>query len=215
MKITLSPLVAALRGRAGGAVTAVTRGVQYVKAYARPHGAPTEAQLAQRAQISRMAAWWRSLPDNVRAFINEQGNLLGISGFALFTRTQASLHSPVYNPIIIGDNPSLQHIYELTCLPPYNDNLIQVTWKVSHAIPHYFVHFFHMLHIRPPSETTWEDVVTYRPDCTAIVETGFAQITGLASATEYWIVGCVAKHVHMPATTVFSGGWADVGKTTH
>jgi len=213
MKITLSPLVAALHGRAGGAVCAVTRGVQYVKKHARPGGPPSAAQLAHRAHVERLGRWWRSLPVEVRTFLNAQGVAQGSTGFALFTRTMVSMHSVTYDCTIIGDNPSLQHIYKLTCRAPYAPNYIQVDWEISHAIPTYYVHFFSMPYVAPTSETDYEDVITYHPACTALVLAEFAQVTGLVSHTEYWIVGCVAKHRNMPDNTVFSGGWADVGST--
>ena len=206
MKITLSPLVAALHGRAAGAVCAVTRGVQYVKKLGRPGGPPSAAQLAHRDQMSRMANLWRSLPDNIKAQLDVLGDRESMSGFALFTRVNARLHSPEYAPAILPGNGFVPNHLNMNCTPGMYPGDIDITWTID-PMPWWFhVNFFTT--VKRKADITKEDGdrFMYWVEKIIRVDVKYVRLEGFRPEIEYWIVACVAWGKPPPDDAVFSGG---------
>ena len=81
MKVTLSPLVAGLSGKAADAVAASWKGRQYVRKHVIPANPQTAAQIAWRANMARMGKLFRSLPQTIRDLADVYAAKLGMSGF--------------------------------------------------------------------------------------------------------------------------------------
>jgi hypothetical protein len=65
-KITYSPLIADIRGSAGGATFAAWKGRGYVRSKVKPSNPNTTAQQTVRDSMARLSPQWRSLPANVK-----------------------------------------------------------------------------------------------------------------------------------------------------
>ena len=69
MKLTFSPLVAGMSGKAAHAVAASWKGVPYVRKLVIPHNPKSAAQVIQRGYFARMPSWFRSLPTDLKTWL--------------------------------------------------------------------------------------------------------------------------------------------------
>lgn len=206
MKITLSPLVAALHGRAASTVAVVTRGVQYIKKHGRPHGPPSQAQLDQRAQMQRLGKWWRSLPVQIRTFLNLLGAETGNTGFAIFTKQCAHLHSPAYDPTIIPPNQHQQVIVDVWAMPGMYPGDIHLWWQDSPFYGNVFLHFFTAAKSGNDIKNLFPDAFTYHSANVSPVFDEHEILTGFYPGIPYWVVTIASKLELLAANTTFGGG---------
>lgn len=213
MKLILSPLVAALRGRAGGAVCAVTRGVQYVKAHAHPGGPPSAAQLEHRAHIARLADWWRGLPTVMREFLDLLAAENNTTGYALFSKTNATHRSPGPEPILVPKNKHVAQAGWIQAIPGTYDHDLHISWGLGKADANHFIRFFtlsvHRLILPGEKEA---DLWRWHPSH-LITHLQPIVLIELNPDTEYWIVAIVAPHDHWPPGLKMSGGVITTCKT--
>jgi len=206
MKVTLSPLVAALRGRAAATVAVVSRGVQYIKKHGRPHGPPSQAQLDHRAQMQRLGRWWRSLPLAIRTFLNLLGAEAGKSGFAIFTQQCTSMHSVEYDPNIIPENPHFPHIVVITSDCGRYPGDIAVNWDYGNNNPNHYLQIFYAAQYADDIKDAQVDDFVHHTAQGILLSAEYAMITGLRPMTPYWVIGIVTEKQQVPDNTVFGGG---------
>lgn len=80
-RITLSPLLADMRGAVAHAVFSRTPRSLVVKRYRKPKQSPSAAQLARRAAYGRLVQIWRELPPEFRADLENFTKPYGMSGW--------------------------------------------------------------------------------------------------------------------------------------
>jgi len=97
MKVRFSPLISEARGSAGPIVASIWKGLPYFRERITPSNPQTVDQQAQRALMTRVVAWFKSLPALLKGSYDEFGvktpgfmDLLAaglpLSGANLFTR---------------------------------------------------------------------------------------------------------------------------------
>lgn len=209
MKLKLSPLVAALHGRAADAVCAVTRGVQYVKKHARPGGPPTAAQLAHRAHVARLGDWWHQLPPAIRDFANILGNEINTTGFAVFSKACASQHSISYDPTILPDNHFFEPAPIFHAYPGMYPGDIWASWHLHNSDPAHWFHWFTALTKSEDIKDVESHWFKYHADKVTPLGNEVVILPGHELGLDYWVVGIAASKEKMADNTVFSGGRVD------
>jgi hypothetical protein len=86
MKMTFSPLIAGLRGRAADAVASSWKGIPYVRKYVIPANPNTPAQQAVRQSFARCIPLWRSLYYVLKLFLDSYGVDYQMSGMNVFVQ---------------------------------------------------------------------------------------------------------------------------------
>ena len=84
MKLTFSPLIAGMRGRAADAVASSWKGIAYVRKYVIPANPNTAAQQLVRNSFASMIPLWRSLNALMKAWLDTYGIDYQMSGMNVF-----------------------------------------------------------------------------------------------------------------------------------
>ena len=83
-RLTMSPIVSGISGKAADGVYASWKGRQYVRKMVVPHNPQSDAQTAVREAMARMGPLWRSLPAVLQDRCNQYAAGIQMSGWNWF-----------------------------------------------------------------------------------------------------------------------------------
>jgi len=132
MKITPSPLVARLTGRAAGAVCASWRGINYARKYnPSPSNPQSASQSLTRASLKHLVNIWVHLPAALKAAWNLFAEGLQSSGYNQFMK--ANLSDQITDCMLKGtpSNPGVLPIVDLAIAVDADGGT--VTWDAADA----------------------------------------------------------------------------------
>jgi len=200
-----------LSGKSGGTVASNWKGRQLVRRHVIPHNPKTVAQLAQRAHMARMSAWFRSLPATLVTKLNELGTPLQMSGFNVMTKED--LHDLAISepPEIIPGNPENDALFSVADNSSITTKEVDIIWVPGAALlTHYVVALTCPV---TPAEVAKEepDGWTLTPTPVLVSAGSYPPITVLNAAKDYWVVCIVIDTATLVAATKISGGVSCVG----
>lgn len=105
MKMTFSPLIAGLRGRAADAVASSWKGISYVRKYVIPANPNTAAQQLVRNSFAAMIPLWRSLYLPLKLWLDTYGIDYQMSGMNVFVSKCRALEQAAALLKPMPDNP--------------------------------------------------------------------------------------------------------------
>jgi len=214
VKLTFSPLVAGMSGKAADAVAATWKGVAYVRKHVIPKNPKSPGQVAQRGLLTRMPPWWRSLPAGLKTLVNSLAVGRKMSGYNLMVKTDLTILAAAGDPIIVPGNPDL-HPVSLVAGANGSISGLKITWTQDLATTGNFAHIF-TAPVDPDEESLTEpDVWTYQSDDIVTVETEEADDVPTANAAkDYYIAVVVADTNDLATATCVSGGTGGQGTST-
>lgn len=114
MKILMGVGFAGASGKAGDTVAATWKGRQYFRRRVTPKNPKTAAQLAVRAHLARMAAWFRSLSDPFEALLDNIGTDRQLSGYNVMSSVCLKALTNGGYPPLVPDNKDLIAMASIT-----------------------------------------------------------------------------------------------------
>jgi len=208
MKALLTAFVSGLSGKSGDAVAANWKGIQVIRRRVIPKNPKTDAQIAQRAKMARMAAWWRSLPADLTAFINEHAVGTRMSGFNRSTKQNLDDLVATLAPSLVPGNPTCIGLTGLADATSTTDKEIDITWTPGATNPAHYVHVL-TCPVDPAEVGLIEpDIWTMYDTPTLVSELALASIAVDNIAKDYYVVAIVADTNDLATATIISGGTA-------
>jgi len=206
MKITPSVLVGAMSGSSGGTTASNWKGRQFVRRRVTPHNPKTAAQVTQRGYMARMSPWFRSLPADLVAKLNDLGSPLQMSGFNVMTREDLKHLAAAENPELIPANPDANALFSASDANAVVGSQIDLDFVAGPAILTHYVAF--LTCPVDPAEVGLEEPDGWTLDGTPVLVSALAK-TAIAVANPgkgYWVVGIVIDTATLAAATLISGG---------
>jgi len=206
MKVTCSPLIASLSGRAADAVAASWKGVLYVRKHVVPHNPKSAGQIAQRGYMARMSPMFRSLPTAIKTWLDDLAVGLGKSGFNLMVAEDLKHLADAEDPQIVPANPNENAVFSIADGAGASGQ-IDITWVAGSADSTHFVHAFTCPVDPDEVAKTEPDGWTYHSGEVEQVTTGAAGSFVVSNvAKDYHVVAIVADHVVLATAANYSGG---------
>lgn len=134
MKVIPGYLIGSMSGKAGNAVAARCRGVQYIRQHVIPTNPNTEDQQAQRARFSLIVGWYHALSAALSLYLTYLALGLPQSGFNLF---QARNVRDLYNEVDPRLTPLSTNVQEINTWVVATESVggLQATWDAGDAVP--------------------------------------------------------------------------------
>jgi len=127
MKVTTSPLVSALSGKAGDVVAATWKGRQYARRRVTPANPNSAGQQTVRESMGRLAPLWRSLSAAVKAVQNAYAASYRMSGWNWFAKQNRVLEETNLAGVLTPPNTALDPVTDLA-LADAGAGSCTVTW---------------------------------------------------------------------------------------
>lgn len=105
MKVTFSPLVSGLSGKAADAVAATWKGRSYIRKHVIPHNPQSAAQTLVRESLARCVTLWRSLAANTKLWLDTYGTGYQMSGYNVFMQKSRALEQAGSILVPVPANP--------------------------------------------------------------------------------------------------------------
>jgi hypothetical protein len=195
MKITPSPLVANLRGRAAGAVCALWRGVNYARKYnPSPSNPQSAGQKLTRASLKHLTNIWIHLVTAYKDAWDKFAEGLQMSGFNAFM--QANLHDQIADCMLKGSpsNPSVHPIQNLAIAVDADGGT--VTWTAGDAVATDKLHILVLKDVHPitPAAVVESDSLPIKsaPEA-ALVSALTYDLSGVGSGVDALLIAAVEK----------------------
>jgi len=134
VKVIPSFLIGSMSGKAGNAVAAVWKGIQYIRQHVIPTNPNTVDQQAQRARFSLIVSWWHALSEAVVAYLDILAEGQGQSGFNLFQSRNVKDLYAVVDPRLIPLSTKVEPISTWVVATESVGGL-QATWDAADAVP--------------------------------------------------------------------------------
>ena len=206
MKVTPSPLVARLSGKAASAVAASWKGILYVREHVIPHNPKSAAQVTQRGYFARMSAWFRSLPSGITDWLDDLAVGLGKSGFNLMSGLDLKHLALSENPEIVPGNPKCDALFSAADATSVLDNEVDLAFVAGNAISTYFVHAFTCPVDPDEAALTEPDGWSYAATPVEVSTGAYAKIAVANIAKAYYVALIVADTNDLATATKISGG---------
>jgi hypothetical protein len=212
MRIIPSPLVKELRGRAAGAVAAVTRGVNYTRGYnSRPANPQSAGQKLIRACMKLITLIWQHSDARFRAAWDFFAEGLPTSGVNEFTKGNAAALYAASLAIRTPSNPDEKPLASLA-LGAVTANTQVLNWVAGDAVATHHVEVSVLKDIQPTDPATVDEndaIPKFSSTGTVLVSAGTITATGLVTATDYLAfisvydaaTGYLSKSLVIPFTT--------------
>ena len=126
-RLTFSPLIAGISGKAGDAVFSKWKGRSYVRKLVTPANPNTAAQQLVRSSMGRLPRQWRSFESKVKTAQDIYGTTLGISGFNWFTKENRVFEQTFNTREILPPNISYDGAATIT-LTDQTGGSLKVDW---------------------------------------------------------------------------------------
>ncbi len=206
MKVTCSPLVASLSGKAADAGAASWKGILYVRKHVIPHNPKSTDQQTQRGYFARMPAWFRSLPTGLTDWLDDLAVGLGKSGYNLMVKEDLKHLADAENPEIIPGNPKCNALFSAADGSSVLDNEIDIDFVAGNATAAHFVHAF-TCPVDP------DEALLTEPDGWSLAATpvlvsagAYDKITVANIGKDYYVALIVADTNDLSTATKISGG---------
>ena len=210
MKVTCSPLVAALSGRAADAVAGSWKGILYVRKHVVPHNPKSAGQVTQRRYMARMSPWFRSLPEKVTDWLDDLAVGLGNSGYNLMVAEDLKHLAAAEVPEIVPANAKCNALFSVADATG-GPNKLDVTWVAGNAVGGHFVYIFTCPVDPDEVAKTEPDGWTRRPGgAPNVFDAAQAAIAVSNAAKDYYVACLVGDTADFAAATIISGG---IGQT--
>ncbi len=208
MKYTPSVMVGSMSGTSGGTVASSWKGILYVRRHVIPHNPKSDAQVIQRDLMARMAPWFRSLPSEIVAKLNDLGSPCRLSGFNVMTKQSLTEMAAAATPSLVPGNPDCNSLFSAADDGSILDAELEVIWIPGEAVAGNYV-----VALSCPVDP--DEVGLTEPDAWSLAttpvlvsEAGYSTIPVLNIAKDYWVVLLVIDTATLAAATVISGGVA-------
>ena len=209
MKLTFSPLVAGMSGKAAHAVAASWKGVPYVRKLVTPHNPKSADQVTQRGFMSRMSPWFRSLPTDVKTWLDDLAVGLGKSGANLMVAEDLKHLADAEDLEIVPANPECNALFSITAATGAAAG-VKFTWDAGNAIQTHYVHCFTCPVDPAESGKEEPDGWTHHSSKFVLVSGGTTvDLPTLNTEKAYHVVGIVGDTTDIATCTLISGGIAD------
>ena len=208
MKALLTAFVSGLSGKSGDAVAANWKGIQVIRRRVIPKNPKSAAQVAQRALMARMAAWWRSLPSDLTTFINAHAVGTKMSGFNRSSKQNLDDLVAGNTPAIVPGNPTCSAVQAIADATSTTDAEIDITWDAGAAPQTYYVHIFTCPDDPAEIGLVEPDVWTMYGTPVLVSAEAAAAIPVANIAKLYYVVAIVADTNDLATATIISGGTA-------
>jgi len=206
MKVTCSPLIASLSGRAADAVAASWKGVLYVRKHVIPHNPKSASQVIQRAYFARMPAWFRSLPTDIKTWLDDLAVGLGKSGYNLMVALDLKHLADAEDPEIVPGNPQRNSLFSAADGSSAVSSQIDVDFVAGAAEATDYVHAFTCPVDPDEVALTEPDGWTYAATPVLVSAGAYDAIPVTNAAKDYYVALVVADTNDLSTATKISGG---------
>ncbi len=206
MKVTCSPLVAALSGRAADAVAGSWKGILYVRKHVVPHNPKSAGQVTQRRYMARMSPWFRSLPEKVTDWLDDLAVGLGNSGYNLMVAEDLKHLAAAEVPQLVPANAKCNALFSVADATG-GPNKLDVTWVAGNAVPTHYVHPF-TCPVDPdePGKTEPDGWTYHDPKVLAVSAGTITHIIVQNTGKNYYFAALVLDQQLIANATIISGG---------
>jgi len=188
MRVIPSPLVKELRGRAAGAVAAVTRGVNYVRGYnSQPANPQTADQKKIRACMKLLTLIWQHADARFSAAWNLFAEGLPTSGVNEWVKANAAALYAAALSLRTPANPEEKPLATLA-LGAVTATTQVVTFTPGDAVATHHVEVAVFKDVLPTDPATVDEndaIAKFTSTATVLVSAGTFTATGLVTATDY------------------------------
>jgi hypothetical protein len=188
MRIIPSPLVKELRGRAAGAVAAVTRGVNYARGYnSKPANPQSAAQKLTRACMKLLTYIWQHADARFKAAWDLFAEGLPTSGVNNWVKGNAVSLIAADLAVRTPSNPAEKPLATLA-LGATAPTTQVITWTPGDAVATHHVEVSVLKDVQPTDPATVDEndaIPKFASTATVLVSAATITATGLVTATDY------------------------------
>jgi len=213
VKIRFSPMVSEASGSAGPIVASKWKGISYFRERITPANPKSDEQVAQRAIVTRVNAWWHDIEEQLADCIKALAVGMPYSGFNAFSKRNikdmatwlVTKKQPVptdVQPRVMPLNAPTNPMTTLVLTTGATTKLIDATWSQAEASATAKIY---VLAGETPDLLTFPANLFVQEKDTTLCSAEQADLTMPKAAQNYW----VALLAEEPATSKFSIAIAD------